>query len=228
MSAGAERRRPRTTARGGFTLPELLVAMAGAGLVLAGLVTFLVAGQQSFLVGANQIEAQQNVRIAIARLTDEIRGAGNGRPPRSPGDDPPPPPRPPAIAAGQTATSFTVQNDWNGNGTIDQGVVVTVNGSLRGEQVTYSFAGGQLLRRESAVDNAAQPIVGGIQGLVVTYLDASGTETATPEYICSVVVTVQTRPETRQAATYQQGGVVVTMTDTARIRNPGCEQRSGA
>jgi len=41
--------------------------MAGAGLVLAGLVTFLVAGQQSFLVGANQIEAQQNVRIAVTR-----------------------------------------------------------------------------------------------------------------------------------------------------------------
>jgi len=202
--------------------------MAGAGLVLAGLVTFLVAGQQSFLVGANQIEAQQNVRIAIARMIDEIRGAGNGPPPRSPGDVPPPPPRPPAIAAGQTATSFTVQNDWNGNGTIDPGAVVTVNGSLRGEQVTYSFAGGQLLRRESALDNAAQSVVGGIQGLVVTYLDASGTETATPEYICSVVVTVQTRPETRRAATSQQGRVFVTMTDTARIRNPGCEQRSGA
>src|SRR5437867_528447 len=203
MSAGAERRRPRTTARGGFTLPELLVAMAGAGLVLAGLVTFLVAGQQSFLVGANQIEAQQNVRIAIARMVDEIRGSGN-----APGPSGNCPPRS-AIGNGQTATSLTLQNDWNGNGCIDTGVVVMVNGSPRGEQVTYSFAGDQLLRQESAVNNAAQSVVGGIQTLAFTYLDASGAVTGTSGFICSVVVTVQTRPETRQPATYQQGRVFV-------------------
>src|SRR5881396_3890975 len=110
MSAGAERRRPRTTARGGFTLPELLVAMAGAGLVLAGLATFFVAGQQSFLVGANQIEAQQNVRIAIARMIEEIRNAGNARAQAPPLPATCPPYGFCALANGQTATSFTLQN----------------------------------------------------------------------------------------------------------------------
>ncbi len=142
-------------------------------------------------------------------MTDEIRSAGNG----------PAGAAFAAIAAGQTATSLTLQNDWNGNGSVDPGVVVTVNGSPRGEQVTYSFAGGQLLRRESAVDGAPQPIIGGIEALTFTYLDASGVVTATTANIRSVVVTVQTRPETRQAAAYPQGRVSVTMTDTARIRN---------
>src|SRR5439155_51584 len=64
MSAAARRRGQGSTAQRGFTLPELLVAMASVGLVLTGLVSFLVAGQRSFLVGANQVESQQNVRIA--------------------------------------------------------------------------------------------------------------------------------------------------------------------
>src|SRR2546426_12666691 len=76
MSAAARRRGQGSTAQRGFTLPELLVAMASVGLVLTGLVSFLVAGQRSFLVGANQVESQQNVRIAIARMIDEIRFSG--------------------------------------------------------------------------------------------------------------------------------------------------------
>ena len=196
--------------------------MASAGLVLAGLVSFLMAGQQSFQVGSNQIEAQQNVRIAIARMIDEIRGSGNA--PGAPGTCLPRS----AIGAGQTATSFTLQNDWNGNGCIDPGVVVIVNGSPRGEQVTYTFAGSQLLRQESAVNNAAEPVVGGIETLAFTYLDASGAITTTATSICSVVVTIRTRPETRPSAAYQQGRVFVEMTDTARVRNPGCEPKSGA
>ena len=204
------RRRLRNS---GFTLIELIVALAGVGLVLAGLATFFVGSQQSFLVGANQVEAQQNVRIAIARMTDEIRNAGNGPLP-APGACPC------AIATGQTATSFTLQNDWNGNGLIEPGLTVLVNGTeQRGEQIAYSFVGGQLRRQESTVDVAALPIIGGIQSLTFTYLDASGNPTATTANIRSVVVTVQTGPETRQAATYDQGKVLVTMTDTARIRN---------
>jgi hypothetical protein len=112
-----------------------------------------------------------------------------------------------------------LQNDWNGNGLIEPGLTVTVNGTARGEQIAYSFVGGQLRRQESTVDVAALPIIGGIQTLAFTYLDASGAVTATTANIRSVVVTVQTGPESRQAATYDQGKVLVTMTDTARIRN---------
>jgi len=209
----------RRLGQAGFTLIELVVALAGVGLVLAGLAAFFIGGQQSFLVGANQIEAQQNVRIAIERMIDEIRNAGNARalPPPAPATCPPYGFC--ALANGQTVTSFTLQNDWNGNGVIEQGLTVTVNGTQRGEQVTYSFVGTQLLRQESAVDAAPVPLVGGIQALQFTYFDESGNATGTTANIRTIVVSVTTRPESRQAATYNQGLVLVTMTDTARIRN---------
>ena len=107
-------------------------------------------------------------------------------------------------------------------------VCVPAFGQPRGEQVTYTFAGSRLLRQESAVNNAAEPLVGGIQTLAFAYLDASGAVTETAASICSVVVTIRTRPETRQAAAYPLGRVFVEMTDTARIRNPGCEPKGGA
>ena len=112
-----------------------------------------------------------------------------------------------------------MQNDWNGNGVIEPGVTVSVNGVQRGEQVTYSFVGSQLLRQESAIDAAPVPLIGGIQALQFSYADETGAVTATTASIRTIVVSVTTSPETRQATTYDQGRVLVTMTDTARIRN---------
>jgi len=200
---------------GGFTLTEMLVAMACLGLVLAGLTGLFASGHQSFLIGANQVEAQENVRIALSRMADEIRGAGNG----------PSGAAFAAIAVGQTATSLVLQNDWNGNGIIEPGVTTNVNGALRGEQVTYSFVGTQLLRQESGVDAAAVPLVGGIQNLTFTYFGADGAPTVLSANIRSVTVTVRAGPETRQPSNpcvpyaYAEGNVGVTMIDTARIRN---------
>jgi hypothetical protein len=189
--------------------------MACLGLVLAGLAGMFAGGHQSFLVGVNQVEAQENVRIALNRMADEIRGAGNG----------PSGAFFTAIAAGQTATSLVLQNDWNGNGIIEPGVTTNVNGVLRGEQVTYSFVGAQLMRQESGVDAAAVPLIGGVQGLTFTYLGADGAPTAVTANIRSVTVTVRAGPQTRQPSnpcvpyTYAEGNVGVTMIDTARIRN---------
>ncbi len=200
---------------GGFTLTELLVAMTCLGLVLAGLTGMFVSGQQSFLVGANQVEAQENVRIALQRMSDEIRGAGNG--PSGAAFT--------AIAAGQTATSLVLQNDWNGNGIIEPAVTTNVNGAPRGEQVTYSYVGTQLMRQESGVDAAAVPLVGGIQSLTFTYLGADGATTAVTDNIRSVTVAVRGGPQTRAPTnpcapyTYAEGNVGVAMIDTARIRN---------
>src|SRR3989442_7280209 len=107
MSAAARRRGQGSTAQRGFTLPELLVAMASVGLVLTGLVSFLVAGQRGFLVGADQLESPQNLPIATARMIDEIRFSGNApgaaaanRAPRS------------ALGPRQSLPSLTLQDDW--------------------------------------------------------------------------------------------------------------------
>src|SRR3989304_1699746 len=74
-----------------MSLAELLTAVALVGLVLSGMLGALQQGQQAYAIGAARVEAQQNGRIALERLTREIRAAGAGGgalraapPPRSP------------------------------------------------------------------------------------------------------------------------------------------------
>ncbi len=157
----------------GFTLAELLVAIAIVGLVMTGLLTLLMAGNQSYLAGANQVEAQAAVRAALERMTQEIREAGYnplGLPPCTVGLVPP---ACMDAIVNQSATQFTIQNDWNGNGVIDPApatVCVPYSWAAcpnpggpnnRGEQITYTvnLAAGTLTRQESAVDAGPQTLV---------------------------------------------------------------------
>jgi prepilin-type N-terminal cleavage/methylation domain-containing protein len=59
----------------GFTLTELLVVIAILALSLAGLVTVQMQGQQSYLIGAHRVEAQQNGRVALELMVRELRSA---------------------------------------------------------------------------------------------------------------------------------------------------------
>jgi len=211
----------------GFTLTELMVACALIGLVMAGLFGMLQSGQQSYLTGTNQVEAQQALRLALLRMTNEIRDAGycptcgTGSPAITPFE---------AITA-QSATGFTIQNDWNGtwdgtNGIFTGGTVpdVTLNSdgtsttTNRGEQVTYAFAGGNLTRREIGIDATPIVIASGISSLTFSYLDINGAATATAANIRAVVVNVVGQPQ-NQPSTFQAGRVQVAMTDSIRIRN---------
>lgn len=194
----------------GFTLAELLVACAVIGLVMAGLLTMLQAGLESYLIGSNRVEATQSVRVAIERMAQEIRVTGfcptcTGTPPFT------------AIAA-QTATGFTIQNDWDGDGVINTvGTVTDANGTVRGERIIYAFANGLLTRQEIG-DLSPVTLAAGINSLTFTYQDSTGAATATAANIRTVVVTLTTQPQNQPAATLQ-GRVRVTMTDSVRLRN---------
>jgi prepilin-type N-terminal cleavage/methylation domain-containing protein len=211
----------------GFTLTELLVACALIGLVMGGLFGMLRSGQQTYLTGTNQVEAQQALRLALLRMTNEIRDAGycptcgTGSPSITNFD---------AVTA-QSATSFTVQNDWNGtwdgsNGIFTGGtvphVVVNSDGTTtttnRGEQVTYTFSSGSLTRREIGIDASPVVIASGISSLTFTYLDAAGATTTTAANIRAIVVNVVGQP-LNQPSTFQAGRVQVAMTDSIRLRN---------
>jgi len=203
----------------GFTLAELLVACALIGVVMAGLFSILQSGQQSYLTGSNQVEAQQALRLTILRVTNELRDAGYcptcsaGAPPFT------------ALAA-VSATGFTIQNDWNGSGGIATGtvtqVVTAADGSTtnvtRGEQIVYAFAGGTLTRREMGVDGAGVPVITNLASLTLTYLDADGNVTATAANVRTVVVSAVGQPEV-QPASFVGGRVQVAMTDSVRLRN---------
>ena len=193
----------------GFTLAELLVAIAILGLIMLGVMTLLMTGNQSYLTGSNQAEAQAAVRAALERMTADIRGAGYG------------PTTDQNCTAlndplgcfnaviNPSATSFTLQNDWDGNGTINNAISICVTYSWaacpnaggpnnRGEEITYSIVGGTTLcRMESPAGPpitapcpapAGQPLItsvqpaisGGVVQAFFTYLDASGAIIANP------------------------------------------------
>jgi prepilin-type N-terminal cleavage/methylation domain-containing protein len=59
----------------GYTLVELLTAMAVLGLLMAGLFLTLQQGQTVYLYGAGRAEVQQNARVALERMLRELRTA---------------------------------------------------------------------------------------------------------------------------------------------------------
>jgi prepilin-type N-terminal cleavage/methylation domain-containing protein len=59
----------------GFTLAELLVVIAILGLILTGLVSIQMQGQQAYLIGSHRVEAQQNGRVALELIVRELRSA---------------------------------------------------------------------------------------------------------------------------------------------------------
>jgi prepilin-type N-terminal cleavage/methylation domain-containing protein len=60
----------------GFTLAEMLVVCALLGTVMTGVLSLLMAGQQSATATANKVDAQANARTAW--VTDPITGAQRG------------------------------------------------------------------------------------------------------------------------------------------------------
>jgi prepilin-type N-terminal cleavage/methylation domain-containing protein len=59
----------------GFTLAELLAAMAVISLVMAGVFAIQRGSQHAYLLGSNRVETQQNARVALDLMTRELRSA---------------------------------------------------------------------------------------------------------------------------------------------------------
>ncbi len=200
----------------GFTLTELVISMAVIAFILGGMLTLQLTGQQTYLTGSNQVESQESGRIALQRMTIEIRGAGND-PTGATAQSPPVWTK----ITNASATAFTIQNDWSGDGLINNAITVNVNGTLHGEQVTYSLNGSTLQRQESAIDAAPQIIIDGVDALTFTYYDTTNAVIANPgasaASIRTIGISLRTRPTDQPAAT--QGRVWVTMDDRVRIRN---------
>ncbi len=180
----------------GFTLTELLVAIALVGLIMTGILSLLMTGNQSYLTGSNQVEAQAALRAALEKMTMDIREAGydpQGRGACAPNPVGPPPGPIPAncydAITNASGLSFTIQSDWNGSGAIEVAAVAPITYTFggvatavnRGEQITYTVVpGGALCRQESAVDlppipatpcqpalPAGQPLVTSVQQAAV-------------------------------------------------------------
>ena len=150
-------------------LAELLTVTALVGLTLSGTLAALQQGLQAYTVGAARVEAQQNGRIALERLTREIRGAGAGGAALD------------AIAVAERER-IVLQLDLDGDGAITR----------RGETVTWRLADA-VLRRDAG--GGAQPVVNGVRRLVLEYLDARDQPARAPGEVRTVAITLVTEGE---------------------------------
>jgi type II secretory pathway component PulJ len=151
------------------SLAELLVALVMFALVAAAAFTLLDEGQRAWAFGAARAETQQSARVALARLTTEIRQAGRGG-------------RGFEAVALAAPDAIVLQQDLDGDG------VIAVNG----ERVTWRLVG-TVLRRDAG--GGLQPIVNGVGRLRLTYFDAAGVPTVEPAAVRSVEVVLVTRPD---------------------------------
>ncbi|MCF6289810.1 MAG: prepilin-type N-terminal cleavage/methylation domain-containing protein [Desulfobacterales bacterium] len=143
----------------GFTIVELMIAVLVSLIALTGIYQAFVSFTNNANVQEQIIEMQQNLRIGMKRMADEIRKAGYD--PTLSGNF--------GITDAQ-ATTITFTGDFEGteNGTIDAG-----------ETITYSYDSADL-ELERAVDNGTpSPIISNVDVVNIVYLDAAGNVTAT-------------------------------------------------
>jgi prepilin-type N-terminal cleavage/methylation domain-containing protein len=180
----------------GFSLTELLVSIAVIGLVLAGVFALQQEGLDTYLMGSNRVEAQQNARVALALMTRELRELC-------------------AIDTGTLPTSTLIKFsivDPNlspttpGYQSLDCSMLANV------VTITYAWSSGTLSRQVGTA--AAEPITGGVDSLSLFYFDANNGSIAT--------VTGSTVAEIRsvdiELTTKSEGSVVTASAGDVRSR----------
>jgi type II secretory pathway component PulJ len=155
-------------ASGGFSMPDLLIATAILGLVMAGLFGVLRSGTASYRLGAARVEAQQSARVALERMAKELRGAGYD--PTAAGIAP--------IVLAESAR-VTFQADLDGDGVVD----------VTRERVTYLLRPGETVLRRDA-GGGAQPVVNGVGRFALTYFDAAGAPTTDAASVAAVRIRI--------------------------------------
>ena len=132
--------------RSGFSLVELLVAMAITGVVMAAVFKIYTTQQDSYVLQEQVAEMQQNGRTAKYVMTREIRMAGY---------DPTGSDKFGFLAAGGNIIHFTL-DITDEDGTITPG-----------DDITYSVSAGKELMRNDGANN--QPVVENVEAVGFAY-----------------------------------------------------------
>lgn len=131
----------------GYTLAELLTAMAVLALLMAGLFLTLQEGQTVYSFGAGRAEVQQNARVGLERILRELRTGTQ------------------VTTANTNSVTFRFL-DESSNPNDCTNTCITVG---------YSLSGTNLQRNQTLPVVAGQPetLVGGVTGFTVTYYDVN-------------------------------------------------------
>jgi len=159
------------TSQKGFSLIELLVAMAIASVLMAGIFTFYHHQLKTHVTQQEMVDMQQDARAAMYMMTREIRMAGYD--PQNAGA---------AIRTANVA-EIAFDSDDNGNGELDTNerfyYALTTSGTL--ERGRYDDLGN------------LNPVALNIDALNFVYLDNAGDTTSDLEAIRSVQITLVAR-----------------------------------
>ena len=170
----------------GFSLVEVLITMAIAGIVSAGIFAVYSAQNRSYMVQSQVVETQQDIRFVKDILARDIRMVGL-QDPRNEVD-----PTPGFIApTNATSLHFTLDRtggetdgvDNDGDGMIDAADAADEatypDGDVDdvGEEITYTLNGAQLVRSAGGVN---QVLADNIEQLEFYYGLSDGSQTTTP------------------------------------------------
>lgn len=164
----------------GFTLVELMVALALGGLVVAAIFSVYTAQQRTYLAQEQVAQMQQNLRAGFYLMTRDLRMAGYN-PGGGAGSD---------ITAA-TANSITFTADLN-----EDGDVVDT-----GEDLTYSlYVAGDGIQKLGRRDNttaapAFQAVAENFEALEFRYLDRNEAVTTVASDVRSVQISILARAD---------------------------------
>lgn len=166
----------------GFTLVELLVAMAMAGIVMGSIFSVYYSQQNSYVVQEDVSGMQQNLRAAMYLMAKEIRMAGC---------DPTGTAGARITSAGTSSISFTM--DLRGKDPDDPADGDTTDPNENVTYALYDFGGdGDMdLGRDTGSGNS--PVAENIDAINFVYLDRDGNPTASLSQIRSVQITIVAR-----------------------------------
>lgn len=166
----------------GFTLIELMVALAITSILLAGIYTTYITQLKSHLTQQLLVEMQQSLRGSMQLMEREIRMAGYD-PEQTAG----------AGITTMLATSFRFTMDLNGDGDLTDPTTTPPNKPDPNEDVRYGINTLGSLGRETGGAGGLQPLAEFTDALNFVYLDKDSNVTNDPLVVKSVQVTIVSR-----------------------------------
>ena len=163
------------TSHKGFSLMELMVAMAIASILMAGIYGFYQNQLSGHVTQQVLVDMQQDARVAMYMMTREIRMAGYD-PLNSSG----------AALRTANAAEIAFDSDEDGSGAID----------ADSERFYYALQTGSLVRGRWADDltpDDLNPVALNIDALNFVYLDSAGSPTAVLNAIRAIQITLVAR-----------------------------------
>lgn len=173
----------------GYTLAELLTAMAVLALLMAGLFLTLQEGQTVYSFGAGRAEVQQNARVGLERILRELRTACL------------------VITAQPSDVKFTYMDEASTSCTVG---AVTVE---------YNLSGTNLQRIQTAPTATTGTLVGGVTGLAIVYYDVNNATTTTPANVYGVDITLTARSEDTTLAAASPANRQAVVQGRVKLRN---------